>query len=130
MNPSRMPWFLVVNDSAAVRDAIRSFLEVHTPYRLCGEANDSIVAVEKARESNCDLILLNLSMPKPTDGEAALALRSVLPRVKIVGFSTAGEELGAQTLAEAGFDVVLSKRDGLEKLTATVMALLPAPPEN
>jgi DNA-binding NarL/FixJ family response regulator len=113
-----------------VRDAIRSFLEVHTPYRVCGEANDSIVAVEKARESNCDLILLNLSMPKPTDAEAALALRSVLPRVKIVGFSTAGEELGAQRLAEAGFDAVLSKREGLQKLAATVMALLPAPPEN
>jgi len=113
-----------------VRDAIRSFLEVHTPYRVCGEADDSNVAVEKARESNCDLILLNLSIPKPTDAEAALALRNVLPRVKIVGFSTAGEELRAQTLAEAGFDVVLSKRDGLEKLAATVMALLPAPREN
>jgi hypothetical protein len=35
---------------------------------------------------------------------------------KIVGFSTADEELGAQTLAETGFDVVLSKHDGLAKL--------------
>lgn len=113
-----------------MRDAVRSFLEVHTPYRVCAEADHSIVAVEKARESNCALILLNLSMLKPTDAEAALALRSVLPWVKMVGFSTAGEELGAQTLAEAGFDVVLSKRDGLEKLAATVMALLLAPHES
>ena len=113
-----------------MRDAIRSFLETQTPYRVCGEADDGIVALQKARESGCDLVLLNLSMPKPTDTETALALRSVLPDVKIVGFSTAGEEAGAQTLGETGFDVVLSKRDGLEKLAATVMALLPAPPEN
>jgi DNA-binding NarL/FixJ family response regulator len=60
-----------------VRDAIRSFLEVQTPYRVCGEADDSIVALEKARESSCDLILLNLSMPKRTDAETALALRDI-----------------------------------------------------
>jgi hypothetical protein len=34
--------------------------------------------------------------------------------VKIVGFSTTGEELGEQTLAETGSMRILSKRDGPE----------------
>ena len=68
-------------------------------------------------------------MPKLTEAETALALRDILPRVKIVGFSTTGEELGEQTLAETGSMWILSKRDGLE-VAATGMALLPAPPVN
>jgi DNA-binding NarL/FixJ family response regulator len=110
-----------------VSGAIRCFLEDHTPYRVCGEAGDSIVAIKKAKEARCDMILLDLSMPKVTGVETASVLRGILPSVKIVGFSTAGEEVGAQMVG-TGFDVVLSKSDGLEKLAATVKVLLPVPP--
>ena len=106
-------------------DAIRSYLEVHTPYRICGEADDGTAAIEKATESSCDLILLDASML--TSVETAAALRDILPRLKIVGFSTAGQEVQVRRLAAAGFDVVLSKQDGVAKLAETVRALLSAP---
>jgi len=110
-----------------VRDAIRFFLELRTPYRVCGDIGYGVAAIERAKGSNCDLILLDLSMPMLTGGETALALRGVLPQAKIIGFSMAAENFGAQTLATTGFDVVLSKDDGLQELVETVRALLPVP---
>src|SRR5262249_10915484 len=110
----------------AVRGAIRSFLEIRTRYKVCGEAGDGIAAIEKARAASCDLILLDLAMPNLSGVEAAPVLRSMLPQTKIVGFSILAEEFGAEELAAVGFDVVLSKRDGLAKLAETLRSLLPA----
>ena len=112
-----------------MRGAIRFFLEVRTPYRVCGDVGDATSAIEKAREFNCDLVLLDLSTTTLIDVETATILRAILPKAKIVGFSMAGEEFGTQTLAPATFDVVLSKHDGLAKLWATVRSLLPTPAE-
>lgn len=111
-----------------MRGAIRFFLEVRGPYRVCDDVGDASAAVEKARAFHCDLILLDLSVPMLTGIKPATILRSILPRAKIVGFSMAcEEEFATQMLAPASFDAVLSKQDGLAKLSETVRSLLPAP---
>jgi DNA-binding NarL/FixJ family response regulator len=109
-----------------VREAIRFFLEIRTPYKVCGEVGYGFAAIEKAREASCDLILLNLSIPMLTGVEIALALRGILPQAKIVGFSMASVEFDPQMVG-AGFDVILSKDEGLAKLAETVRALMPPP---
>ena len=110
--------------------AIRSFLEARIPHRVFAEASDGRAAIEKAKQSSCDMILLDLSMTKPTGAETALALRQILPQAKIVGFSTAGVDLGAQELAAAGLDAVLFKQDGLAELAGIVVSLLPTQAES
>ena len=106
--------------------AIHAFLEVHTPHRVCGEVSDGNAAIEKAKERSCAMILLDLSMSCPTGFETALVMRQILPHAKIVGFSTAGGELGERQLAAASLDAILSKRDGLAELAKIVCSLLPA----
>ena len=71
------------------------------------------------------MILLDLSMTKPTGVETAFALRQILPQAKLVGFLTSGVEF-----APAGLDAVLSKRDGLTELAEIVMSLLPTQAES
>ena len=76
-----------MDDSAAVRGAIRQFFEARTSYRVCDEADDGLSAIQKAEGSHCDLVLLDLSMPNLSGVEAASILRRTLPEAKIVGFS-------------------------------------------
>jgi DNA-binding NarL/FixJ family response regulator len=110
-----------------VRGAIRSFLEARTAYRVCGDVGDAAAAIEKATEFKCDLILLGPSGSMTAAVETASILRGILPQAKIVGFSMGGEEAGAQMVVPASFDAILSKHDGLAKLSAIVRMLLPAP---
>ena len=107
-----------------MRDAIRFFIEVRTPYRVCAGVGDGVAAIEKAKESRCDLILLDLNTPKRAARETALSLRGILPHAKIIGFTMVGEDFGGQTVT--GFDVVLSQHEGLAKLAATMRNLLAA----
>jgi len=108
-----------------VRGAIRDFIEATTPYQVCDEVEDALSAIRKATASRCDLILLHLPAPISDSVEVASLLRSKLPQIKVVGFTSLDLEnpVGPAT----GFDAVITKQDGLSKLVQTLKGLMPEP---
>jgi len=112
-----------------VRGAIRKSVETRTRFRVCGEAENGLEAVQKAIDHNCDLVLLDIGMPRLNGFEAAKRLRFALPRVKLVAFSTLVTELHEELLASNIFDAILSKSAGLARLMDLLKGLLPPPPE-
>src|SRR5215472_1135039 len=129
MTSPHKPRLLVVDNRAAVRGAVRHFIEATTPYKVCDAVDDGVSAIHKATEARCDLILLNLSMPLQDSLVTVSLLRSKLPHVKIVGFSASSADLGNQVSPETGFDAVLTNQDGLSELVATLKALMPKLPQ-
>lgn len=65
----------------------------------------------------------------PESVETVSLLRSKLPHVKIVGFSTLPVDLENWVSPATGFDAILAKQDGLSKLVETLKALMPEPPQ-
>src|ERR1700747_1193618 len=84
---------LVVDDSDAVRDVIRTFLE-NTGFEVCGGAWEGLEAIEKATKLKPNLIVLDLSMPGMNGVEAAAALGQLLPEVPVVVLTMYGDLLG------------------------------------
>ena len=78
-----MPNVLIVDDQPAVRKALRRFFE-DTHWAECSEAVDGCDAIEKARQLNPDVILLDLSMPVMNGIEAARTLKQIKPQVPIL----------------------------------------------
>src|SRR5262249_23093045 len=116
---------LVVDDSAAVRGAIRRVVEAETRLTVCDEARDGLTAIQKAKDVGCDLVLLDFNMPGLSGIQTAAALRLVLPNTKIIGFSVVAKEIGEQLVAQGKFDAFLSKLQGLTKLVETLKSLTP-----
>lgn len=108
-----------------MRGVVRTFIEASTPYKVCGEADDGVAAVEKVKQSSCDLIILDLRMPKRNGIETASTLRGMLSSLKIVGYTMFGRDLENRVLAATGFDMVVAKQDGLSKLGEALRTLLP-----
>ena len=117
----------MVDDSAAVRDAICHFITRDTPFKNCYEAGQGVSAIETAREHTPALVILDLSLPMLDGVETASALRHMLPGTKISGLSMFDAEFRKRQIATAGFDVILSKQEGLAKLAEAINSLLPAP---
>ena len=69
----------MVDDSAAVRDAICQFIDRATPFKACCQADEGAAAIEKAKERAPALVILDLSMPGLNGVEAASVLRAMLP---------------------------------------------------
>ena len=116
-----------MDDSAAVRGAIRQVLQAKTRFKVC-EAGDGHSAIQVATENRCDLVLLDIMMPPPDGVETAAVLRRVLPNTKIIGFSTLSKQIGEELVAKGNFDAFLSKLEGLTNLVETLNSFIPAPP--
>jgi two-component system, chemotaxis family, chemotaxis protein CheY len=116
---------LVVDDSEAVRDVIRTFLE-NTGFEVCGDAADGLEAIEKAKKLRPDLIVLDLSMPGMNGVEAAAALGQLMPEVPVVVLTMYGDLLGEAMAAGLAVKAVVGKADGMMKLVECVQRLLAA----
>lgn len=55
---------LIVDDHAVVREGLRSFIQIKPDLDVVGEAADGIEAVEKARELEPDVVLMDILMPR------------------------------------------------------------------
>lgn len=115
---------LIVEDEISVRNAVRIFLEHHSPFEVCGEAANGVEAVDKATALQPDLVILDLSMPHMNGIEAASLLRSRLPIVPIIAYTMFGDVLGKSLAAALGVSAIVSKSDGLTILLSRIQSLL------
>ena len=68
---------LLVDDNPVVRRIVREVLEKEADLRICGEADDGIEALDKAKLLQPDVVVLDFSMPRMSGLEAAPHLRSI-----------------------------------------------------
>jgi DNA-binding NarL/FixJ family response regulator len=54
---------LIADDHELFRDGIRSLLQSHTGWEICGEASTGIEAISQAKELLPDIVILDFSMP-------------------------------------------------------------------
>jgi DNA-binding NarL/FixJ family response regulator len=117
---------LIADDSEMVRAKIRQALERGTDFEICGEANDGVEAVAKAKELTPDLILLDVKMARLNGLEVAGILRQAQPRIRIMMVTMYAEELNKKLTSVFGVDAVFSKSEGVTKLIERVENLLAA----
>jgi DNA-binding response OmpR family regulator len=127
------PSILIVDDEPNVRLMLRTALE-SAGYRVV-EAPDGLVALEQARTAACDLILLDLRMPR-LDGMATLArlreARDPTPVVMLTAHGSIPDAVAAMKLGAIDF---LTKPITPAELRAVVAQVLrrhderPSPPD-
>ena len=114
---------LIADDSASVRLSVRLLLQGRHKELVVREAFDGMDAIEKAKRSKPDLILLDLAMPRLNGAEAASILKKAMPETPVILFTLT--DLHIDSLC-AAIDVdFISKVDGIPKLLERVDALLP-----
>jgi DNA-binding NarL/FixJ family response regulator len=122
-----MPGILIADDNRNIRYLFRVFVETQTPFKICGEAENGTDAIEKAKQLQPELILLDLSMPLLTGVEAAPILKRMLPQTKIVLFSLHMDDIPKSLIAVAGIDLAISKANGIVGLAESLNSLLQSP---
>jgi DNA-binding NarL/FixJ family response regulator len=75
---------LVVEDFEPYRTFVTSLLGEQPGLRVICEVGDGLQAVERARELNPDLILLDIGLPGLSGIEAARQILRVIPQSKII----------------------------------------------
>jgi two-component system, NarL family, response regulator NreC len=100
---------LIVDDHAAVRGSIRSMMESHSEWKVCGEATDGLDAIEKAATLRPDLVLMDLSMPRLDGLEATRIIRREIPTTHVLVISQNDPAVSSCLAIEAGAWAYVSK---------------------
>ncbi len=92
---------LVVDDAAFMRMMIKDIL-TKNGFQVVGEAADGVQAIEKYKETNPDLITMDITMPE-MDGITALKeIKKVNPNVKVIMCSAMGQQAMVIDAIQAG----------------------------
>jgi DNA-binding NarL/FixJ family response regulator len=103
---------LIVDDSSAVRHSLRSSIEKHPDWVVCGEAENGKIALALVAELRPHLVILDLTMPVMNGLDAARAISRMAPGMPIIMF-TMHELAGLRTDAQrVGITHVFPKQNG------------------
>ena len=92
---------LIVDDSAATRDAISSLLDAANGFEVVGMAGDGREAVERAGELLPDVVIMDTQMPNMDGVEATRLIKLNLPGVGVLSLSVFTDCLEASIAAGA-----------------------------
>ena len=115
------PRVLLVDDAAAIRNALRGVLE-DAGIEVVGEAPDGTQGVAMAASLRPDVVLMDLRMPSADGFEATAQIVSELPGVQVVVLSAYESEESAEAVRAAGAFAFLPKHCGADRIREVVVA--------
>lgn len=118
---------LIADDHEIFRRGLRSLLESHPQWEVCGEAMDGQEAVERAKELDPDVVVLDITMPRLNGLEAAQMIRSEAPRSKMVILSQHEPSLMKQAALSAGANAYVTKSEVSRELMVAIETMVSQP---
>ena len=113
---------IVADDHPLVRRMVSTTFLQHAHIEVVAEAKDGLEAVEEAKESKPDVVVLNISMPRLNGFQAAQEIKKHVPETAIVILSTHADKHFVEVAKKIGVRVYISKTQVGDLLVKAVEA--------
>jgi two-component system chemotaxis response regulator CheY len=114
---------LIVDDSFYMRTMLKNMLS-DAGYEIVGEAPNGQTALQLAKETNPDLITLDVILPDNTGLDVLKGIKKDNPDMKVVIVSAVGQEVIVNEALENGALAYIVKPFSEEKVLETVSTAL------
>jgi DNA-binding NarL/FixJ family response regulator len=111
---------LIADDHAVVREGLKQIINEASDLTVAGEAVDGGEALEKSRSVDCDVLVLDISMPGLSGLDIVKEVRAVRPNLPVLILSMHPEEQFAVRLLKAGAAGYLSKESAPDELVNAI----------
>lgn len=115
---------LIVDDAAFMRMMIKDFLSKEEDFEVVGEAENGLVAVEKFKDLQPDVVTLDITMPEMDGLDALKKIRDIDSGAKIVMCSAMGQQaMVLEAIKNGAKDFVVKPFQGPRVIEALRKAL-------
>src|SRR6201988_2219317 len=114
---------LIADDHDLMRRGVKTLLQSHAGWEICGEAHTGREAVAQAEELKPDIVILDISMPELNGVEAARRIRKASPGTEILVLSVHYSDQLIRDILDAGVRGYIVKSDSDRDLVIAIEAL-------
>jgi two-component system, NarL family, response regulator NreC len=114
---------MLVDDHDVVRTGLRSFLETQPGFEVIAEAKNGLEALEKAKEAQPDIVLMDITMPDMDGMEATLQLKKLYPACQILVLTVHADKQYFMKMLSVGASGYLTKQAAADELVAAIQAV-------
>jgi DNA-binding NarL/FixJ family response regulator len=119
---------LIVDDVPALRELFRLALS-DSRFQVVGEAADGVEAVQLARQTHPDVILLDVSMPRMDGLQAIPLLHEAAPGTRILMLSAFNDQTMADRAISRCATAYLEKGVPAEEIVSKLVWVYESPPK-
>lgn len=113
----------IVDDHPVIRLAVRMLLE-HEKFKVVGETDNGVDAMQMIRECMPDLVILDISIPKLDGLEILTRLNAMNTRIKTLVLTAQCPTLFGIRCMQSGASGYVCKQEGLSELVSAINAVL------
>lgn len=114
---------MLVDDHDVVRTGLRSFLETQSNFKVVAEAKNGQQALERAREAQPDIVLMDISMPDMDGMEATLQLKNLYSDCQILVLTVHADKQYFMKMLSVGASGYITKQAAADELIAAIQAV-------
>lgn len=114
---------LLADDHRLFREGLRRLLELESDMDVVGEARDGAEAVDLILETDPDIVLLDINMPKMDGGQVIKHLKNSNCRAKFVAITAYDDEEHLATLSAIGISGYILKSSSMPDLLSAVRSV-------
>lgn len=114
---------LVADDQALIRQAVVGILDLNDEIEVVGQAKDGYEAIDLAQESNPDVVLMDIRMPRLDGIEATKRICSGIPSTKVLILTTFEEDEFVFAALRAGASGFIGKGTEPEDIAEAIFSV-------
>jgi two-component system invasion response regulator UvrY len=112
---------LIADDHAIIRHGLKQIIEENGEMLVVAEAGTGIDALRKIRETECDVVLLDISMPDMSGIDVLKQIHAEKPQLPILILSIYSEEQYAMRLIKAGAAGYMTKESAPSEVVKALL---------
>ncbi len=110
----------IADDHVLILEGLKKILREESDMIVVGEARNGIETLERIGKSDCDILLLDLSLPDKSGLDVLKEVKSRFPRLHVLILSMFPEEVFAVRALKAGADGYLTKESAAHELVVAL----------
>src|SRR5947207_15398954 len=114
---------LIADDHAIVAEGLKHLVEAQPDLQVVATVGDGRAAVHAAKETEPDVVLMDLSMPELNGADAARAIIDERPACKVIVLSMYAEREYVRRALKAGATGYVVKRSAAKELVEAIRAV-------